>query len=141
MKISVAKSRVCHRDEGFVFLGFHIQRRLKKGTRKMSICTYRSKKSLLTILGKVRTLTRRSEHPSLEALLRRLNPVARGWCNYFRHGVSKAGFGYLDAFIWHRTQWIRKRHLGITWRELYRRLLTGRPGNQPQAEGITMFDT
>ncbi|WP_427019325.1 reverse transcriptase domain-containing protein (plasmid) [Pseudarthrobacter sp. P1] len=31
LKISVAKSRVCHLDEGFNFLGFHIQQRLKKG--------------------------------------------------------------------------------------------------------------
>lgn len=142
LKVSVAKSRVCHLDEGFDFLGFHIQRRLKQGTQKMCVYTYPSKKSLLTILGKVRALTRRAEHPSLEVLLSRLNPVVRGWCNYFRHGVSKATFGYLDAFIWHRvTQWIRKRHPRITWQELFRRFLTGRPGNQPQAEGITMFDT
>lgn len=142
LKISVPKSRVCHVDEGFDFLGFHIQRRRKKGTGKMSVYTYPSKKSLLTILGKVRALTRRAQHPTLAALLGRLNAVVRGWCNYFRHGVSKATFGYLDAFIWHRvTQWIRKRHPGITWRELFRRFLTGRPGNQPQAEGITMFDT
>lgn len=142
LKISVAKSRVCHIDEGFDFLGFHIQRRLKKGTQKTSVYTYPSKKSLLTILGKVRALTRRAEHPSLDVLLNQLNPVVRGWCNYFRHGVSKATFGYLDAFTWHRvTQWIRKRHPGITWRELFRRFLTGRPGNQLQAEGITMFDT
>jgi RNA-directed DNA polymerase len=142
LKISVAKSRVCHLDEGFDFLGFRIQRRRRKGTTKMSVYTYPSKKSLLSILGKVRALTRRSEHHGLADLLGRLNPVLRGWCNYFRHGVSKATFGYLDAFTWHRvTQWIRKRHPGITWRDLYRRFLTGRPGNQPEVNGITMFDT
>jgi RNA-directed DNA polymerase len=142
LQISLAKSRVCHLDEGFDFLGFRIQRRRRKGTTKMTVYTYPSKKSLLTILGKVRALTRRSEHPALAVLLSRLNPVLRGWCNYFRHGVSKATFGYLDAFTWHRvTRWIRKRHPRITWRDLYRRFLTGRPGNQPEAEGITMFDT
>nr|WP_239536773.1 group II intron reverse transcriptase/maturase [Arthrobacter roseus] len=142
LQISVDKSRVCHLDEGFDFLGFRIQRRLKKGTTKSYVYTYPSKKSLLTILGKVRALTRKSEHHGLADLLGRLNAVLRGWCNYFRHGVSKATFGYLDAFTWHRvTQWIRKRHKRITWRELYRRFLTGRPGNQPEADGITMFDT
>lgn len=30
LQISVAKSRVCHRDEGFDFLGFRIQRRAGK---------------------------------------------------------------------------------------------------------------
>ena len=75
----------------------------------MSVYTSPSKKSLLSILGKVRALTRRSEHHGLADLLGRLNPVLRGWCNYFRHGVSKATFGYLDAFTWHRvTQWICK---------------------------------
>nr|WP_205164229.1 group II intron reverse transcriptase/maturase [Arthrobacter roseus] len=142
LQISVDKSRVCHLDEGFDFLGFRIQRRLKKGTTKSYVYTYPSKKSLLTILGKVRALTRKSEHHGLADLLGRLNAVLRGWCNYFRHGVSKATFGYLDAFTWHRvTQWIRKRHKRITWREIYRRFLTGRPGNQPEADGITMFDT
>ena len=29
-------------------------------------------------------------HRTLADLLRRLNPVLRGWCNYFRHGVSQA---------------------------------------------------
>jgi RNA-directed DNA polymerase len=67
--------------------------------------------------AKVRSLTRRSRHRSLEALLRQLNPVLRGWCQYFRHGVSKATFGYLDAFTWRRvTAWLRKRHLRITWK-------------------------
>lgn len=97
---------------------------------------------MLTILGKVRALTRKSEHHGLADLLGRLNPVLRGWCNYFRHGVSKPTFGYLDAFTWHQvTQWIRKRHKRITWREIYRRFLTGRPGKQPEADGITMLDT
>jgi RNA-directed DNA polymerase len=34
-----------------------------------------------------------------------------------------------------------KRHKRITWAELYRRFLTGRPGNRPAADGIVMFDT
>ena len=75
-------------------------------------------------------------------LLRQLNPVLRGWCQYFRHGVSKATFGYLDAFAWRRVAvWLRKRHKRITWKELHRRFLTGRPGNRPEENGIVMFDT
>jgi len=90
----------------------------------------------------VRALTNRSRHRSLEDLLRQLNPVLRGWCNYFRHGVSKATFGYLDAFAWRRVAvWLRKRHKRITWKELYRRFLTGRPGHRPEENGIVMFDT
>jgi RNA-directed DNA polymerase len=142
LRLSVAKTRVCHLDEGFDFLGFHIQRRTRKGTDKKTVYTYPSKKALLSVMAKVRTLTDRSRHLTLEALLRQLNPVLRGWCTYFRHGVSKATFGYLDAYVWRRvTAWIRKRHPGITWKELYRRYLTGRPGNRPAENGIVMFDT
>lgn len=34
LRLSPTKTRVCHLDEGFDFLGFHIQRRRKKGTSK-----------------------------------------------------------------------------------------------------------
>jgi len=75
-------------------------------------------------------------------LLRQLNPVLRGWCHYFRHGVSKATFGYLDTFAWRRVAtWLRKRHRRITWKDLYRRFLTGRPRNRPEENGVLMFDT
>ncbi|WP_207943229.1 group II intron reverse transcriptase/maturase [Actinomadura sp. KC345] len=142
LRLSESKTRVVHLDEGFVFLGFHIQRRTKAGTSKKTVYTYPSKKALLSIMAKVRALTNRSRHLTLEALLRQLNPVLRGWCTYFRHGVSKATFHYLDAYAWRRvTAWLRKRHLGITWKELYRRFLTGRPGNRPADNGIIMFDT
>ncbi|MFI6778093.1 group II intron reverse transcriptase/maturase [Nocardia sp. NPDC050412] len=142
LRLSVEKSRVCHLDEGFDFLGFRIQRRRKKGTAKTSVYTYPSKKALASIMAKVRALTKKARHHGLADLLGRLNPVLRGWCAYFRHGVSKATFGYLDAFAWHRvTQWLLKRHKRITWSELYRRYLTGRPGNRPAADGIVMFDT
>jgi RNA-directed DNA polymerase len=141
LRLSESKTRVCHIDEGFDFLGFRIQRHLKKGTTKKHVYTYPSKKALLSVTAKVRALTTRSRHLTLEDLLRQLNLVLRGWCAYFRHGVSKATFGYLDAFAWHRvTTWLRKRHRGITWKDLYRRFLTGRPGNRPAENGIIMFD-
>lgn len=74
-------------------------------------------------------------------LLRQLNPLLRGWCAYVRHGVSKATFGYVDMVAWRRvTAWLRKRHPRMTWKELYRRYLTGRPGNRPQENGIVMVD-
>ncbi len=135
LRLSPAKSRVCHLDEGFVFLGFHIQRRRKRGTQHKYVYTYPSKKALLSITTKVRALTNRSRHKTLSDLLRQLNPALRGWCNYFRHGVSGATFHYLDQFVWNRvTRWLLKRHARITWKDLYRRFLTARPGHRP-AEG------
>jgi len=91
--------RLANSGEGFDFLGFHIQRRRKRGTNKRAVYTYPSKKALLRILDKVRVLTRRGSHTTLTVLLHRLNRVLRGWCNYFKHGVSAATFGYLDAQV------------------------------------------
>ena len=139
LRLSEAKTRVCHIDEGFDFLGFRIQRRTKRGTHKRVVYTYPSKKSLGTVIAKVRTLTMRSSNPTLPVLLNRLNPVLRGWCNYFRHGVSSATFGYLDAYTWRRvTRWVRLRHDGITWAVLRRRYLNGW---RPVEDGVQLFDT
>jgi RNA-directed DNA polymerase len=70
LRLSEAKTKVCHIDEGFDFLGFRIQRRRKRGTTRRVVYTYPSKKALASIVGRVRTLTRRSSHPTLAALLR-----------------------------------------------------------------------
>jgi len=137
LRLSEAKTTVRHIDEGFDFLGFRIQRRRKRGTTKRAVYTYPSKKALASILGRVRTLTRRTSHPTLAALLRQVNPVLRGWCTYFRHGVSKATFGYLDQYTWRRVvRWIRKRHHRAKWDVLLQRYL---PRWRPTEDGVVLF--
>ncbi len=87
--------------------------------------TYPSKKALAAVKDKVRVLTRRRRYRTLADLLRQLNPVLRGWCNYFRHGVSKRTFGYVDHFaFWRIVGWLRKRHLALNWGTLRRRFLS-----------------
>lgn len=99
LRLSQEKTRVCHINEGFDFLDWRIQRRRKRGQEgKRAVYTYPSKKALLSVMDKVRELTRREKHKSLVLLLRSLNAVLREWCNYFRHGVCSATFGYLDHF-------------------------------------------
>jgi RNA-directed DNA polymerase len=127
LRLSEEKTRVRHIDEGFDFLGWRIQRRFWRGrTNKRAIYTYPSKKALASVTDKVRSLTRREKHRTLAALLRRLNPVLRGWCHYFRHGVASRTFSYLDHFaFWRIVRWLRKRHLGLNWGTLHRRYLPG----------------
>ena len=138
LRLSEEKTRVCHIDEGFDFLGWRIQRRNWRGrTGKKAIYTYPSKKSLASIIGKTRLLTRRAKHRTLKDLLRRLNPVLRGWCNYFRHGVSSRTFNYVDHFaFWRIVGWLRKRHVGLNMHTLVRRYL---PGWRIHDGGIEMF--
>ncbi len=138
LRLSEEKTRVCHIDEGFDFLGWRIQRRRWRGrTGKRAVYTYPSKKSLLSVMDKVRSLTRRAKHRTLADLLRRLNPVLRGWCNYFRHGVSSRTFNYVDHFaFWRIVGWLRKRHVGLNMHTLVRRYL---PGWRIRDGGIEMF--
>lgn len=138
LRLSEEKTRVCHIDEGFDFLGWHIQRRNWRGrTGKKAIYTYPSKKSLRSIMDKVRLLTRRRRHRTLADLLRRLNPTLRGWCNYFRHGVSSRTFNYVDHFaFWRIVGWLKKRHVGLNMHTLVRRYL---PGWRIHDGGIEMF--
>jgi len=85
----------------------------------------------------VRSLTRRAQHRTLADLLRRLNPVLRGWCNYFRHGVSSRTFSYLDHFaFWRVFGWLAKRHVGLNKHTLVRRFL---PGWEIRDGAVEMF--
>jgi RNA-directed DNA polymerase len=127
LRLSEEKTRVCHIDEGFDFLGYRIQRRSWRGRAgKRAVYTYPSKKALASVMAKVRTITARGKHRTLADLLRLLNRVLRGWCNYFRVGVSAQTFSYLDHYTWWRVVgWVRKRHHGLSWGELIRRHIPG----------------
>ena len=125
LSLSPEKTRVCHMDDGFDFLGWRIQRRRWRGrTGRKVVYTYPSKKALTSVMAKVRSLTRREKHRTLAELLRSVNRVLRGWCVYFRHGVSSRTFGYLDHFTWRRVfHWIWKRHATLGKRTLVHRHL------------------
>lgn len=112
----------------------------KKGTNQKYVYTYPSKKVLASITGNIRALTNRARSATLEDRLRQINPVIRGWCMNFRHGVSKATFRYLDDFVWSRVaRWMRRRHRRLNWKDLRRRYLAGSPGQRPAAAGIELF--
>ncbi|MFD5088371.1 group II intron maturase-specific domain-containing protein [Kitasatospora sp. NPDC058406] len=98
-------------------------------------------------MDKVRQITRSNKHRMLADLLRHFNPVLRGWCNYFRHGVSKRTFSYVGYFAWWRVvQWLRKRHKGLSWGAFIRRVVPGwqiRDGEQeifhPQSVEVVRY--
>lgn len=138
LRLAVEKTRVCSIDEGFDFLGWHIQRRRKRGTGKHYIYTYPSKRAILAIRRKVRTLTRRTSQPNLRLLLLRVNAMLRGWATYFKHGVSKRCFDRLGSFAWRRvTRWLRQRHRGLNWTAIRRRHMHGW---EIVCDGITLYN-
>jgi RNA-directed DNA polymerase len=138
LRLSEAKTRIVHIDEGLDFLGFRVVRQFKRGTGQRFVYTYPAKATLAAVKAKVRALTRGTTNQPLSVLLHRLNPVLRGWTAYFRHGVSKATFDYLRAFVWRRVvAWLRRKHLRISWKLLRRRYL---PGWWPTEGGVTLFN-
>ncbi len=139
LRLSEEKTMTVHIDEGFDFLGFRIQRQTKRGSKKRYVYTWPSKKSLASIKAKVKTISRQGTNHPLSDLLRRLNPVLRGWTNYFRHGVSKATFAYLHQYTWLRViRWLRRKHRRANWKWLRRRYLANRWW--PEHDGMALFD-
>jgi RNA-directed DNA polymerase len=124
LRLAPEKTRVVSIDEGFDFLGFHIRRMRKRGTKdRYFVYTVPSQKAKAAVRERIRWHTRRSTlHEELDQLLRRVNHALQGWANYFRYGVSKAVFSQLDYHAWRRVgTWIRRKHGRISWREVHHR--------------------
>jgi RNA-directed DNA polymerase len=72
-----------------------------------------------SIRTKVRERTdRRYASASMEVIVGSLNPVLRGWGNYFRHGNSSRKFAAVDMYVHHRLARLAsiKRGLrGVNW--------------------------
>jgi RNA-directed DNA polymerase len=137
LRLSEEKTVIVHIDEGFDFLGMHIQRHKKLGAAKRYVYTYPSRAALASVKAKVRGATRGTTNQSLSELLNRLNPVLRGWTNYHRHGASSKTFAYLSAFTWRRVWiWLRHKHPKATVKELRRRYL---PGWRPTQDEVQLF--
>jgi RNA-directed DNA polymerase len=138
MTLAVEKTHITHIDDGFDFLGFHIQRK-RRGDGRVVTLTYPSKVALAAVKSKIKKATSRatSSH-ELVSVLQKINPILRGWANYFRYGVSKRTFAYLGYYAWWRMLlWLRRKHAGITWKTLRRRYYgTDRIGQA----GIVLFN-
>ena len=97
-----------------------------------------SKGAVAAIKAKARALTPGGTNQPVNVLLRRLNPVLRGRANYFRHRVSKATFGYLNAHSWKRIViWLRHKHPRASWSLPRRRHL---PGWRPTEDEVALFN-
>jgi RNA-directed DNA polymerase len=140
LRLSEEKTGICHIDEGFEFLGWRIQRQIRRGSESKRLTyTWPSKKALASVKARVREITRQGTNQPLAHILRQLNLVLRGWTNYFRHGVSAATFGYLHQFTWRRVIcWLRRKFSRANWKELRRRHL---PRWWPTDGEVTLFAT
>lgn len=105
LRLSPAKTRVKHIDEGFDFLGWNF--------RKYSgvLLIKPSKKNVQAFYGKVKGIVKGHAMVKQAELIKLLNPVLRGWAQYHHPVVAKETFSRIDTLMWWRlTRWARRRH-------------------------------
>lgn len=101
------KTRIVHREEGFNFLGFTI--RWFPSAQKLLIVP--QKENVQRLLRQVKEFLITHRQAQTETIIKRLNPLLRGWCNYYRSCNAKSTFRYVSYRLWQMIwQWAKRRH-------------------------------
>ena len=99
------KTKVVSLSEGYDFLGFNVRRYRQKLLIKPSQAAVRR------IRKRLRDELRSLRGSNAPAVLKRLNPIIRGWAAYYRTQVSADAFGKLDHYLWRLTwKWAKISH-------------------------------
>jgi RNA-directed DNA polymerase len=99
------KTQVVSLAEGYDFLGFNVRRYRHKLLIKPS------KQAVRRIRRRLRDELRSLHGSNAPAVLKRLNPIIRGWAAYYRTKVAAETFGKLDTYLWKLTwKWATRSH-------------------------------
>jgi RNA-directed DNA polymerase len=105
------------RDETFSFLGFDY-RRVKTRRGVWGVRVTPRMKARTALLQKLKDVFRRHQSQPVDRVIYLINPILRGWVNYFRVGNSSECFGYikdwLEKKIRRHLMYARKRR-GFGW--------------------------
>jgi len=100
--------------EGFTFLGCTIRKRrsIQRNPRWHFMQRWPSPKAVKKLRGRIEELTRKGRHrvEGVKEMIAILNPILRGWGNYFRTGNANREFTEVDSYVWYRIlrwQWRR----------------------------------
>jgi RNA-directed DNA polymerase len=116
LEISQEKTRIVHIDEGFNFLGFN----LRHYNGKLLIKPQKEK--VLAFCKKIGKTLSKIKASTQEEVIKTLNPLLRGFANYYRGEVSKKIFSYIDYRVWHYLyNWAKRRHPNQSKRWVYKR--------------------
>jgi len=136
LRLKEAKTHLTHTlddyegQTGFDFLGFHV-RQYRVG--KYRTRTYRGQPGFKTLITpamkgvkrhteKVRGIVHQHRGAPQTALITRLNPVIRGWTNYYHTCVAKDTFNKMDKLMFKKVMgWAAYRHPNRGYRWRYRR--------------------
>ncbi len=105
LELSEQKTVTTHIDKGLNFLGHTVR---KFGDK---LLTYPAKSNVKALRKKISLCINSALALPQELLLRQLNPIIRGWANYYRHGAAKRAFARLDYYVfWQLWRWTKRRH-------------------------------
>jgi group II intron reverse transcriptase/maturase len=100
--------------EGFVFLGCMVRKRrsIQRYPGRHFVQRWPSPKAMKKVRERVRQLThvRGGQAKDIQEVIRNLNPILRGWGNYFRTGNADREFNRMDRYVRTRIlcwQWRR----------------------------------
>jgi RNA-directed DNA polymerase len=124
LMLSEEKTRIVHLREGFDFLGFNIRHYPAPKTSRTGwkLLIKPSRESVQKLRTKLKALWEQAHGNNVQTVLKKLNPVIRGWATYFRIGVAKETFDDLDHWMFSKedrytrhihpkkAMWWRKQH-------------------------------
>jgi len=106
------KTQITHISKGFEFLGYKVKQaqkglrlpshKIKKGPNKLNLYAIPTQKSLDRFVGTIRNRTKRRVPLKLNELIQSINPVIRGWGNYYRKAHVRRLFNKLQRWILRR---------------------------------------
>jgi RNA-directed DNA polymerase len=113
------------RDETFSFLGFDF-RRVKTRRGVWGVKVTPRMKARTALLRELKDVFRRYQSQPVARVIYLINPILRGWVNYFRVGNSSECFGYIKDWVEKKIRrhlmYARKRR-GFGWNRWSRDLL------------------
>ncbi len=124
LSLSEEKTRIVHLSEGFDFLGFNVRHypcpQTSRSGYKLRITP--SKKAVLGKVGEIRDIWLALHGHSVKAVLWKLNPIIRGWANYYRKSVASKTFSKLDNWMFRRqVRFARHTHPEKSWKWMCKR--------------------
>lgn len=128
------KTRIVHVRQGFEFLGYKIKRgnrplrlsatKIRSGVRQGSLYAFPRAKSVRHFKDQIRRRTRRKAPVSTRELIDEINPIIRGWGQYYHKAHVRRLFRRLDGWIVRRIWSHRfKRWRNTGWKRLPERQL------------------
>ena len=104
--------------EGFDFLGCHFHARvsgrlLERGIRRYYLQRWPSQEAMKRVRQKIKALTGHNRSGmDIRDVIARLNPILRGWGNYFRTGNAAIRFNQIDWYVVGRLRGLMRKRYG-----------------------------